>query len=167
MLILKDLPDPKILTKFAERYADANIEHVIHFLTLLRVGSDLSSALDGFLASYGLLQGRWWVLILLMREESLMSSPSILAEKAGVTRATMTGLIDGLDKEGLVIRVTDLDDRRKFQIKLTSSGQDKLDEIMPEYYRRVGELMGKLSSEEGSDLASILAKLQTNTDAFK
>ena len=167
MLILKDLPDPKILTKFAERYADADIEHVIHFLTLLRVGSDLSSALDGFLASYGLLQGRWWVLILLMREEDLTSSPSVLAEKAGVTRATMTGLIDGLDKEGLVVRVTDIDDRRKFHIKLTTAGQGKLDEIMPEYYQRVSELMGSLSSKEGKGLASMLEKLQTNADVFK
>lgn len=167
MLILKDLPDPKIMTKFAERYADANINHVIHFLTLLRVGSDLSSALDGFLASYGLLQGRWWVLILLMREENLMSSPSTLAEKAGVTRATMTGLIDGLDKEGLVMRVVDIVDRRKFHIKLTSAGQDKLDEIMPEYYRRVGELMGALSSEEGKTLALLLTKLQVKADVFK
>lgn len=167
MLILKDLPNPQILTKFAERYADANINHVINFLTLLRVGSDLSSALDGFLASYGLLQGRWWVLILLMREETLTSSPSTLAEKAGVTRATMTGLIDGLDKEGLVMRVPDMSDRRKFHIKLTAAGQNKLDQIMPEYYRRVGELMGTLSPEEGKMLALLLTKLQVQAGVFK
>ena len=167
MLQLKDLPDPQILSKFAERYPDANIERVIHFLTLLRVGSDLSSALDNFLAGYGLLQGRWWILILLMREQDLMSTPSSLAEKAGVSRATMTGLIDGLDRDGLVSRVTDVGDRRKFHIKLTSSGQSKLDEVMPEYYRRVADLMGALSSEQGENLASMLIKLQNNSDMFK
>ena len=167
MLQLKDLPDAKILTKFAERYPEADIEHVIHFLTLLRVGSDLSSALDSFLASYGLLQGRWWVLILLMREQNLISTPSSLAEKAGVSRATMTGLIDGLDKEGLVVRVTNVDDRRKLHIKLTDAGQTKLDEVMPEYYRRVGNLMSILSSEQGEALTSMLTKLQNNSDIFK
>jgi len=167
MLILKDLPDAHILSKFAERYEDVDIDRVIQFLMLLRVGSDLSSALDGFLAKYGLLQGRWWVLILLMREQNLMSSPSILAEKAGVSRATMTGLIDGLDKEGLIKRVADNEDRRKFHIKLTSAGQEKLDQIMPEYYRRVGKLMGALSPEEGDSLASILTKLQLNKETLK
>ena len=133
MLQLQDLPDTKILTKFADRYPDANIEHVLHFLTLLRVGSDLSDALNSFLAKYDLLQSRWWVLILLMREDDLMSTPSSLAEKAGVSRATMTGLIDGLDKEGLITRLTNVNDRRMLQIKLTVAGQAKLDDVMPEY----------------------------------
>ncbi|PCJ31068.1 MAG: MarR family transcriptional regulator [Gammaproteobacteria bacterium] len=167
MLQLKDLPDSKILSKFAKRYPDADIERVIQFLTLLRVGSDLSSVLDNFLDSYGLLQGRWWVLILLMREQDLMSTPSSLAEKAGVSRATMTGLIDGLVKEALVIRVTGVDDRRKFHIKLTASGQSKLDEVMPEYYRRVGDLMSVLSNEQGGLLTSMLTKLQNNSGVFK
>jgi DNA-binding MarR family transcriptional regulator len=167
MLQLKDLPDNKILSKFAERYPDADIERVIFFLTLLRVGSDLSSALDNFLADYGLLQGRWWVLILLMREQDLMSTPSSLAEKAGVSRATMTGLIDGLCRDGLVERVTDVNDRRKLHIKLTTIGQAKLDEVMPEYYRRVGALMGVLSSDQGVNLTAMLTKLQNNSDVFK
>ena len=167
MLQLHDLPDAKVLTKFAERYPDANIEHVLHFLTLLRVGSDLSDALDSFLAGYGLLQGRWWVLILLMREDDLMSTPSTLAEKAGVSRATMTGLIDGLDKEGLIVRVSNVTDRRKLHIKLTAAGQAKLDEIMPEYYRRVSDLMKILSSEQSKVLSSTLTKLQNNKDVFK
>jgi DNA-binding MarR family transcriptional regulator len=167
MLKLKDLPDSKVLTKFAERYPQANIDGVIHFLTLLRVGSDLSDVLDNFLGQYGLLQGRWWVLILLMREQDLTSTPSSLAGKAGVSRATMTGLIDGLNKEGLVLRVTDVADRRKFHIKLTAQGQAKLDEVMPEYYRRVDRLMSILSPEEGEALTSMLIKLQNNRDIFK
>ncbi|NOQ81192.1 MAG: MarR family transcriptional regulator [Methylophaga sp.] len=167
MLQLKDLPDSKVLSKFADRYPDANIEHVIHFLTLLRVGSDLSDVLDNFLAGYGLLQGRWWVLILLMREDDLMSTPSSLAEKAGVSRATMTGLIDGLVREDLVKRVINIDDRRKQHIKLTTLGQEKLDEVMPEYYRRVAELMKVLSPSQGEGLSSMLTKLQNNSDVFK
>lgn len=167
MLILKDLPDSTILTKFATRYPDANIEHVLHFLTLLRVGSDLSAVLDNFLGQYNLLQGRWWVLILLMREQDLTSTPSSLAQKAGVSRATMTGLIDGLDKEGLVVRVPNVADRRKFHIKLTPAGQAKLDEVMPEYYRRVDRLMAILSPDEATLLSSILIKLQKNQDVFK
>ena len=90
MLQLRDLPNEEILKKFEQRYPDADIASIIIFLRLLRVTSDLSSALDDYLNRHGLLQGRWWVMILLMREDNFTSTPSLLAEKAGVSRATMT-----------------------------------------------------------------------------
>ena len=96
MLQLRDLPSPEVLSKFADRYPDADVTAIASFLHLLRVATDLSIALDACLSKHGLLQGRWWVLILLMREDNKTSTPSALAEKAGVSRATMTGLIDGL-----------------------------------------------------------------------
>ncbi|MDP3677562.1 MAG: MarR family transcriptional regulator, partial [Methylotenera sp.] len=76
MLQLRDLPTTEVLTKFAERYPDADITAVSSFLHLLRVATDLSIALDTCLSKHGLLQGRWWVLILLMREDSKTSTPS-------------------------------------------------------------------------------------------
>ena len=162
MLQITDLPSADILSKFAKRYPEAEIEKVIQYLTLLRVGSDLALSLDNYLSEYNLLQSRWWVLILLMREDNLMSFPSTLASKTGVTKATMTGLIDSLEKGGLVKKVIHANDRRKFKIQLTNNGQNKLDEVMPDYYRRVGRLMGALSKEEGEVLVSILSKLQAN-----
>ena len=103
MLQLRDLPTVEVLEKFAARYPAADVTAISSFLHLLRVATDLSVALDACLSEHGLLQSRWWVLILLMREDSKTSTPSLLAEKAGVTRATMTGLLDGLARDGLVV----------------------------------------------------------------
>ena len=167
MLQLKDLPNTEILSKFAERYSDADIHKVLQFLTVLRIGSDLSLMLDNFLAGYGLLQGRWWVLILLMREADLTTTPSILASKAGVSRATMTGLLDGLEREGLVSRVTDKRDRRRLAIQLTSAGQAKLDQVMPAYYQRVNALMDSLSSTEAEELIQSLKSLHSQQTVFE
>ena len=75
MLQLRDLPTPEVLNKFAQRYPQADISAISSFLHLLRVATDLSMALDECLSRHGLLQGRWWVLILLMREEALVSTP--------------------------------------------------------------------------------------------
>lgn len=166
MLQLKDLPDAKILEKFVARYPDADANAVMQFLNILRIGSDLSESLDNFLGKYGLLQGRWWVLILLMREDNLTSAPSELAEKAGVSRATMTGLIDGLERDGLLTRLPDSLDRRKYSIKLTSAGQAKLDEVMPDYYRRVNRLMCTIPAKQRGDLIGQLKQLKENISAF-
>lgn len=167
MLQLKDLPNAEILSKFAERYPDADIHKVLQFLTVLRIGSDLSLMLDNFLAGYGLLQGRWWVLILLMREADLTTTPSILASKAGVSRATMTGLLDGLEREGLVSRVADKHDRRRLAIQLTAAGQAKLDQVMPAYYQRVNALMDSLSSTEAEELIQSLKSLHSQQTVFE
>lgn len=166
MLQLRDLPTPDILAKFAERYPDADVTAIASFLHLLRVATDLSQALDTCLSKHDLLQGRWWVLILLMREESLSSTPSLLAEKIGVTRATMTGLIDSLEQNGLVTRVFDKADRRSVMIKLTPAGQAKLDVVMPDYYRRLRQCMQGLDESKRQQLQDILGLIQLGIPAL-
>jgi DNA-binding MarR family transcriptional regulator len=166
MLQLQDLPDENILRKFAARYPDAEIESVLQFLNILRIGSDLSEMLDAFLGKYSLLQGRWWVLILLMREENLSSTPSRLAEKSGVSRPTMTKLLSGLERDGLVARVKDDHDLRQCSIKLTPAGQTKLDDVMPDYYRRVKMLMACIPSEQRQEIISRLEIIRKNKHTF-
>lgn len=167
MLLLKELPTSKSLEKFVVRYPDADISAISDFVNLLRASSDISDALDKLLAQHSLLQGRWWVLVLLMRQEDLTSTPSELADKAGVTKATMTGFIDGLEREGLVSRVMDTIDRRKLLIRLTDNGQQKLDEVMPDYYKKVQALMSKLNISERNLLLSSLKTLTANLDVMK
>ncbi|SNR62508.1 DNA-binding transcriptional regulator, MarR family [Methylobacillus rhizosphaerae] len=166
MLKLKDLPDKAVLAKFAERYPDADTGGVAVFLHFLRVASDLSLALDTCLSRHGLLQGRWWVLVLLMREENSIALPSTLADKAGVSRATMTGLIDGLERDGLVKRISDTGDRRKVSIQLTDAGQVRLDQVMPDYYTRLRQCMAGISEEERELLSVVLGKLNVGIPAF-
>lgn len=166
MLQLRDLPSPEVLSKFADRYPDADVTAIASFLHLLRVATDLSIALDTCLSKHGLLQGRWWVLILLMREVNKTSTPSALAEKAGVSRATMTGLIDGLEQSHLITRVFTKEDRRSVQIALTNLGQAKLDDVMPDYYRRLRQCMQSINEKERAQLQHILGLMHQGINAF-
>jgi len=166
MLQLRDLPTTEVLGKFADRYPDADITAISSFLHLLRVATDLSVALDACLSKHGLLQGRWWVLILLMREDTKISTPSVLADKAGVTRATMTGLIDGLEQGGLVERVYAKDDRRSVLVRLTDAGQAKLDVVMPDYYRRLRQCMQGLDDQKRTQLQQMLELINSGIFAL-
>jgi DNA-binding MarR family transcriptional regulator len=166
MLQLRDLPTTEVLGKFADRYPDADITAISSFLHLLRVATDLSVALDACLSKHGLLQGRWWVLILLMREDTQTSTPSVLADKAGVTRATMTGLIDGLEQGGLVERIYAKDDRRSVLVRLTDAGQAKLDVVMPDYYRRLRQCMQGLDDQKRTQLQQMLELINSGIFAL-
>lgn len=166
MLQLKDLPDEEIVSRFAERYPQANVPAVLAFLKVLQVGTDLSLALNHYLAGYDLLQGRWWVLILLMREPDQRATPSQLAAQAGVSRATMTGLLDGLLKEQLISREPAIADRRQIEIKLTGAGQAKLDEVMPGYYRRVAAMMASVDNSSLENMIDALTTLHQQRQLF-
>lgn len=167
MLQLKDIPDTKILKKFANRYEAVDSEKVIQFLSILRLGTDLIEVLNNFLGKYDLLQGRWWVLILLMREDDLTSTPTELAAKAGVSKATMNGLINRLLKDGLISRTQCEEDGRSYRVKLNRLGQAKLDEVMPEYYLRLNQLMSSVSDVDRERLVAQLLLLKQNSSVFE
>ena len=166
MLQLRDLPTPQILNKFSERYPEADVGAISTFLYLLRVATDLSNVLDECLSRHGLLQGRWWVLILLMREDSMSSTPSALSEKIGVSRATITGLLDGLERDGLIRRFYNELDRRRLSICLTELGQKKLDLVMPDYYARLKLCMSELNEDARESLKEMLTLISHGMHAF-
>ncbi len=101
-----------------------------------------------------------------MREDDLTSTPSELAEKAGVSRATMSGLINGLLRDGLVAREDDNKDRRSYSIRLTAAGQDKLDKVMPDYYHRVNKMMNAIPELQRENLLKQLILLKEQTKVF-
>jgi DNA-binding MarR family transcriptional regulator len=166
MLQLKDIPDSKILKKFADRYESLDPILVIQFLSILRIGTDLTELLNSFLEKHDLLQGRWWVLILLMREDDLTSTPSQLATKAGVSKATMNGLINRLLKDGLITRIQSEADGRSYLVKLSKLGQAKLDKVMPDYYLRVNKLMNSINDFDREKMIQQLMILKQNSNVF-
>jgi len=167
MLLLKELPNSKSLEQFLTRYPEADIQAILDFAIMLRAASDISDALDKLLAKHALLQGRWWVLVLLLRQPDQTSSPTALAEKTGVTKATMTGFIDSLEREGLISRLLDNEDRRKFLIQLTEVGQQKLDQVMPDYYSKVSTFMTMLTPEQRSVMIQSLQILSSHSELIK
>ena len=93
------------------------------------------------------------------RTPSEAINPSTLADKLGVTRATMTGLLDGLRKEGLIERRIQPEDRRKVGVLLTDNGHRILDKILPDYYRHYAKLTNYLDEGERQTLISLLKKV--------
>src|SRR5689334_12829087 len=51
-------------------------------------------------------------------------TPGRVAEALGVSRATVTGLLDRLEAEGLLTRAIDPHDRRCFILRLTPKGRE-------------------------------------------
>ena len=132
---------------------------------LMRTGSDLMAVFETILNRSGLSQGRFLTLIVLSRTPDKEIYPSYLARKLGVTRATMTGLLTGLERQGLIVRRKPDADRRNICVSLTDAGRRTLENILPDYYRLFAKLTTYLDEGERQTLISLLKKVNLGISA--
>jgi DNA-binding MarR family transcriptional regulator len=159
MLSLRDLPRVETLQEDARRIPTLDPQAVLAFLSILVVASDVERKMDAHFARYGLSQGRFVLLMLLNRREEAMS-PAELADAADVTRATVTGLLDALESDGLVARSSRRGDKRKIDVRITKNGRELLDRSLPDHYARIGSFMADLSRAEKRTLIELMAKVR-------
>lgn len=113
------------------------------------------------LAIHGLSEGRFILLFLLDAVEDGIA-PKDLAERAGITRSTVTGLVDGLESEGLVERHNNPKDRRALKIQLTSKGKSIAKTVFAQHSRWISKIFGNLTSKEREQLTFLLTKVSDN-----
>ena len=166
MFYLKDLPTDTTLPEFSRRYPNMNPSAIKACAALLRTGSELLTAFEAILGHHGLSQGRFLTLIVMNRNPDEAASPSSLAEKVGVKRATMTGLLDRLERDDLIERRADQQDRRKIGVRLTPKGRQVLAEMLPDYYRRVAKIMTNLTEKDRLELMTLLGKVNQGLSAL-
>ncbi|MDR6234255.1 MarR family winged helix-turn-helix transcriptional regulator [Pseudomonas oryzihabitans] len=116
------------------------------------------------LATHGLTEGRF-ILLFLLDAQPAGLAPNVLAEQAGVTRATVTGLLDGLEREGLAERQAVPEDRRALRVRLTPKGQALARSLVAEHSQWIASLFDNLNADERRQLAGLLAKVAGNLAA--
>lgn len=126
------------------------------YLTIRKVSSDLENALESYFSLYGVSAGRFMVLLILAASEKGMM-PSELAQQCGVTQATISGLLNGLEKSGLIMRETHNHDGRAYVIKLAPKGTDLLAQVKPEFFSCLSKMMDTFNLEEKQQLVKCLS----------
>jgi DNA-binding MarR family transcriptional regulator len=145
---------------------EANIASVETYLYFLRVASDIFTNQQAFFDRYELSEGKLVVLQLLRQAPQFRLTPSALAQAAGVTRATMTGLLAGLERSGLVKRDEHPEDARMFTIELTEQALELFERLLPERIKRIVEFMSCLTEEEQHHLRALLEKMERGLPAL-
>ena len=173
-LLLKDLPRYECLLEAAKEFPELDPSAAEAFLHLLRTSDEAFGVTERNFTEHNISHGRFSVLMLLWRTAnpddvknsaadcgcSTPSTPAELAEAAGVTRATMTGLVDTLERDGFVKRQPDPDDRRMMSVRLTARGEKFLHQFLPGHFKAIGAIMAPLSESERKTLVRLLGKIQ-------
>ncbi len=82
-----------------------------------------------------------------------------IGEKILKTSGNMTMVIDNLEKQDLVIRMKDEEDRRKMTVVLTQKGYDLIEEIFPLHDRIAEDIFTILTDKELNTLSRLLKKI--------
>jgi DNA-binding MarR family transcriptional regulator len=85
---------------------------------------------------------------------------SELSQRMMVTGGNVTGITDGLEKEGLVVREVDPSDRRVFRVRLTSEGQRQFRRMAAEHEQWIIALLEAMPGRQKEALVELLGDLK-------
>ena len=164
----QDIPSREEIRQQNERLQLSLPETGLHaVLRLMRVGNDLQAAVASQMQEHGISMARFAILAQLLRAADHRLTPSVLSEQAGVTRATVTGLIDGLEKSGWARRQVHPNDRRSVIVELTEEGLSFLHGLLPDHAAYITHMVRDIPEEDLIHLEGTLARLEENLEAHK
>jgi len=89
-------------------------------------------------------------------------TPGMIAERAIVSSASATSVLDTLERRALLVRRPHPDDGRKIVIDLTDAGRAIIDRVLPGIHTLETRVMSTLTPAERAQLMRLLSKVQAS-----
>ncbi|WP_342416385.1 MarR family transcriptional regulator [Paenibacillus sp. FSL R10-2782] len=116
---------------------------------------------------FGLSYGQYIALCVLSAQRDEMSSPSVLAEKMGVSRAAISSMIISLEQDGYINKYDDPNDKRGVFISLNDKGRGKINQMDPFFIGLASRLMSDFSESEICEFQTYLSRLRSAFEDVK
>ena len=124
-----------------------------------RVARKMSRITRERVAPYGLTTAQFFLLTALYEEDGILISA--LASKVALDKATLTGLLDRLERDDLAERRADSGDRRAIRVHLTAKAERLRGALTELYHDNNGIFLSLLSQEEKDAFEWVVNKLET------
>ena len=150
------------MKKFRELFSPLKRDlTAVEALSALRfAGRSLRLLQERWAERHGLSEGRIGVLFRLKRGGDMPLGE--LADDLDSSPRNITGLVDHLERDGLVERVPDPTDRRSVRARLTAEGRALIDRIWEEGMEHQHEVVGALSKDDLAQLRHLCLMLVEN-----
>ena len=154
-------------TKVEERYPSSDVAALRVFLALRNAARRADNAVSGWLGKSDLTVTKLDVLHLLNSAAPEALTVSQLSNFLRMTQPNITYVIHGLERERLIKRTTDPDDRRSSLFSLTRSGLARMEEITDVSVPAIGRALKTLTPTERDRLIETLAMIAEDFEAVK
>jgi DNA-binding MarR family transcriptional regulator len=148
---------------FHEQTPDANVLATEAVMNTIRTADMAFERIGRLLRPLGVSAAGGLVLGQL-RDHGAMS-PSELGDRLIVTRATVTGLVDSLERRGLVLRSANPADRRSLLVEITPAGLEVVQQVRTIIHRHETAWMSALSDAELRTCIALLHRIQDSIAA--
>ncbi len=133
----------------------------VEALAALRIaGKSLRMMQERWAEKHDLSEGRLGVMFRLFRVGECPLGD--LADELDSTPRNITGLVDHLERDGLVERVPDTADRRSVRARLTPAGKERIESIWREGLEHQFEVVQGMSKEDLAQLRHLCLQLVEN-----
>lgn len=149
----------RIAPDFEERYPNASATATECAMNLVYTTDLLVKRISALLQPFDLSPGSGLVLSLLADSPEPLP-PHVLAEHLIISRASVTSLVDSLERRGYVRRLPHPTDRRGILVELTETGRRVANEFRPLVHQHQKMWLEVLSVGEQKQLINSLQKLQ-------
>lgn len=129
-------------------------------IALANTARDVNRAFDGDLSAAGGSRPTWLVLMSLKNNPSSNQRP--LAEMVGIQEATLTHHLNAMERDGLITRRRDPQNRRVHIVELTGKGEAAFHSMLQVVIRFDRKLRAGLNDTQIEQLRSLLAALLSN-----
>lgn len=129
---------------------------------LIRTFGLVERVMQPYFARFGISGSQWGVLRRLHQaEQNGVGSLRLtdLSDQLLIRPPSVTGVVDRLQRAGLVVRAGSPTDLRSKQVALTPRGRELLERVLAVHARQMDCVMGSLTAEEQAELHHLLAKL--------
>ncbi len=135
-------------------------------LNILITGELLRKESTRLFSPLGITAAQFNVLILLyVQTEDGVMSQSDLGRLLIVNRSNVTGLVDRLEKLGLVRRINDNGDRRVNRVALTETGRETARKAQDLYFGRIHTIMKVLNRDQWNTISTNLARIRRQMES--
>jgi len=146
-------------SNFEERYPNSSAKATECAMNLAYTADLLVKRISGLLQPFDLSPASGLVLSILADSESPLS-PHKIADRLIISRATVTGLIDSLERRGYVRRLPHQSDRRMLLIELTDTGRQVAHAFRPIVHQHQKVWLEALNEKEQQQLIDSLQRVQ-------
>jgi len=149
----------QIKPDFEERYPNSSAKATECAMNLVLTSDLIVKRISILLQPFGLSPASALVLSILADSESPLS-PNKIADRLIISRATVTGLVDSLEKRGYAQRFPHQTDRRMLLVQPTEKGRQVADQFRPIVHQHQKVWLGVLGKDEQQQLIDSLQRLQ-------
>ena len=153
-------PPPTVMAAIRKRFSGREQQAFGATFVVRATARQIDNAITEWMAQSAATPARFQILMVLGAQSGRGVPHKEIVAALGVTRATVSGLMAALERDGLVTSAVASDDRRNLLASLTPKGEAIIEKAIETNRARLRAAFGALSSDDLKTLTTLLERLR-------